>query len=48
MQWERFVAAVRRWSSGSSVRLTVGLNAIPMAVPHTRPIGVTAHATRRS
>ena len=29
------------------VRLTVGLNAIPMAVPHTRPTGVTAHATRR-
>ena len=29
------------------VRLTVGLNAIPMAVPHTRPAGVTAHATRR-
>jgi hypothetical protein len=27
--------------------LTVGLNAIPMAVPHTRPTGVTAHATRR-
>ena len=29
------------------MRITVGLNAIPMAVPHTRPIGVTAHATRR-
>ena len=29
------------------VRLTVGFNAIPMAVPHTRPTGVTAHATRR-
>ena len=29
------------------VRLTVGLNSIPMAVPHTRPTGVTAHATRR-
>jgi hypothetical protein len=29
------------------VRLTVGLNSIPMAVPHTRPSGVTAHATRR-
>src|SRR5690606_15561677 len=27
-------------------RLTVGLNAIPMAVPHTRPVGITAHATR--
>jgi hypothetical protein len=29
------------------VRLTVGLNAIPMAVPHTRPTGITAHGTRR-
>ena len=29
------------------VRLTVGLNSIPMAVPHTRPCGVTAHATRK-
>jgi hypothetical protein len=29
------------------VRLTVGFNAIPMAVPHTRPIGLTAHATRK-
>jgi hypothetical protein len=29
------------------VRLTVWLNAIPMAVPHTRPASLTAHATRR-
>ena len=28
------------------VRLTVGMNAIPMAVPHTRPLGVIAHASR--
>jgi hypothetical protein len=26
--------------------LTVGLNSIPMAVPHTRPTGITAHASR--
>jgi predicted ATP-grasp superfamily ATP-dependent carboligase len=30
-----------------SVRLSVGFNAIPMAVPHTRPTGITAHASRR-
>ena len=24
----------------------INLTAIPMAVPHTRPIGVTAHGTR--
>ncbi|MFI7022072.1 proteasome assembly chaperone family protein [Micromonospora sp. NPDC049900] len=47
LQWERFVAAVSGLAERLDVRLTVGLNAIPMAVPHTRPTGVTAHATRR-
>ncbi|MEU5944890.1 proteasome assembly chaperone family protein [Micromonospora sp. NPDC049460] len=47
LQWERFVAAVGALTARLDVRLTVGLNAIPMAVPHTRPAGVTAHATRR-
>ncbi|WP_433349233.1 proteasome assembly chaperone family protein [Micromonospora sp. CA-111912] len=47
LQWERFVAAVGGLSARLDVRLTVGLNSIPMAVPHTRPTGVTAHATRR-
>jgi predicted ATP-grasp superfamily ATP-dependent carboligase len=46
LQWERFIAAVLALVERLSVRLTVGLNAIPMAVPHTRPIGITAHATR--
>ncbi|MBO4208953.1 proteasome assembly chaperone family protein [Micromonospora echinofusca] len=46
LQWERFVAAVSALTERLGVRLTVGLNAIPMAVPHTRPTGVTAHATR--
>ncbi|RKN39318.1 proteasome assembly chaperone family protein [Micromonospora endolithica] len=46
LQWERFVAAVAGLSARLDVRLTVGLNSIPMAVPHTRPTGVTAHATR--
>jgi hypothetical protein len=41
------VAAVTALSARLEVRLTVGLNSIPMAVPHTRPSGVTAHATRR-
>ncbi|MGN9767036.1 proteasome assembly chaperone family protein [Micromonospora sp. SD12] len=47
LQWERFVAAIAGISARLDVRLTVGLNSIPMAVPHTRPAGVTAHATRR-
>ena len=28
------------------VRLVINLSAIPLAVPHTRPIGVTVHGTR--
>jgi predicted ATP-grasp superfamily ATP-dependent carboligase len=46
LQWERFIAAVLGLIERLNVRLTVGLNAIPMAVPHTRPVGVTPHATR--
>jgi len=47
VQWERFVAAVTALVEHYDVRLTVGIHAIPMAVPHTRPAGLTAHATRR-
>ena len=46
VQWERFVAAVRILVDRLGVRLSVGLNAIPMAIPHTRPPGVIAHASR--
>lgn len=47
LQWERFADAVRQLVERFGVGLTVGLGAIPMAVPHTRPATVTAHATRR-
>ena len=47
VQWERFTTAVGQLVDRFGVRLTVGFNAIPMAVPHTRPIGLTAHATRK-
>ncbi len=46
LYWERFIMGVRQLIDRLGVRLTVGLSSIPMAVPHTRPIGVTAHATR--
>lgn len=46
VQWERFVAAVGQLVDRFGVRLTVGLHAIPMGVPHTRPVSVTAHASR--
>ena len=48
LQWERFIAAVTALIERFGVRLTVGLNAVPMAVPHTRPVSVTAHATDTS
>jgi predicted ATP-grasp superfamily ATP-dependent carboligase len=47
LQWERFAVAVRMLVDELDIRLSIGLNAIPMAVPHTRPSGVTAHASRR-
>ncbi|MBK8076412.1 MAG: PAC2 family protein [Kineosporiaceae bacterium] len=46
VQWERFVAAVTGLVEHYGVRLSLGVHAIPMGVPHTRPVGVTAHATR--
>lgn len=45
-QWERFAAAVEQLVQRLGVRLVINLTAIPMAVPHTRPIGVTVHGTR--
>lgn len=47
LQWNRFTAAIIALVERLDVRLTVGLNAIPLAVPHTRPTGITAHASRR-
>lgn len=44
-QWERMVEAVRLLSDRIGVSLTVTAHGIPMAVPHTRPVGLTAHAT---
>ena len=46
VQWERFIAAVTALAEHFGVRMTIGLHAIPMAVPHTRPSGITAHASR--
>jgi len=44
-QWERVVEAIRKLIRAFGVTLTVSVHGIPMAVPHTRPIGTTAHAT---
>ncbi len=43
--WQRFIRGVLALVERFDVRLTVGVNAIPWATPHTRPVGVTAHAT---
>ncbi len=47
LQWERFVTAVRLLAERLDVRRTIGLGAIPMAVPHTRPVTMTPHANNR-
>jgi len=44
-QWERVIEAVRQLVVHLGVTLTVSVHGIPMAVPHTRPIGMTPHAT---
>jgi predicted ATP-grasp superfamily ATP-dependent carboligase len=45
VQWERMAAAVLGLIEELGVRLTVSVHGIPMAVPHTRPITLTAHST---
>ena len=44
-EWERFTAAVLRLSAALQVRLVASFHGIPMGVPHTRPLGITGHAT---
>jgi predicted ATP-grasp superfamily ATP-dependent carboligase len=44
LRWERFLTAVRLLAERLGVRRVIGLGAIPMAVPHTRPITLTAHS----
>ncbi len=45
VQWERFLQAVLHLVKTLDVRLSIGVHGIPMGLPHTRPTGVTAHAT---
>lgn len=46
IRWEGFARAVREVVERFGVRRVVSLGAVPMAVPHTRPIAVTPHANR--
>ncbi len=44
-QWERFISDLMRLSALLGVELVVSVHGIPMAIPHTRPVGMTAHGT---
>jgi predicted ATP-grasp superfamily ATP-dependent carboligase len=44
--WNSFTASVLELTVTLRVRLAVGFHGIPMGIPHTRPLGITAHATR--
>jgi predicted ATP-grasp superfamily ATP-dependent carboligase len=45
-EWDAFTAAVSQLSASLGVRVAVGFHGIPMGVPHTRQLGITAHATQ--
>jgi predicted ATP-grasp superfamily ATP-dependent carboligase len=45
-EWERFTTAVRSVATRLGAELAVGFHGIPMGVPHSRPLGLTAHGTR--
>jgi hypothetical protein len=45
-QWERVIRAIRAVIERFDVSLTVTVNGVPMPVPHTRPLTLTARASR--
>ncbi|HUR01711.1 MAG TPA: PAC2 family protein [Nonomuraea sp.] len=45
-EWELFARAVGALADQLKVSKMVTLHGIPMAVPHTRPLGITMHASR--
>lgn len=47
-QWARMVEAVMILIRALDVDLTVNVHGIPMAVPHTRPLGFTSHGTNQN
>jgi len=44
IRWEAFCRAVREVVQRFDVEVVVSVGAVPMAVPHTRPIAITHHA----
>lgn len=45
IRWEAFARAVNEVVDAFAVPLIVSLGSVPMAVPHTRPVQLTNHAT---
>ncbi|MFJ2033375.1 proteasome assembly chaperone family protein [Streptosporangium sp. NPDC087985] len=45
-EWELFTSALDTLARRLNVGSLVTIHGIPMAVPHTRPLGITGHATR--
>ena len=45
-RWESFIDGVGEVVEEFDVPLTLGLGAVPMGVPHTRPAMITAHGSR--
>ena len=45
-EWERFGTAVIDLVRQFGVRVSIGLLAIPMTIPHTRPMSVTGHGSK--
>ncbi len=46
-RWESFIDGVQKVVKDYDVPLTLGLGAVPMGVPHTRPAMITAHGSRQ-
>lgn len=47
LKWERFISEILSFIEAFNVSLVVGTASLPMPVPHTRPVGVTAHGNRK-
>lgn len=47
LAWDRFTRSVIALINAFNVQLTVSFDAVPMPVPHTRPLGITAHGNRK-
>ena len=44
--WETFIDELQDVVQSNGIVITLGLGAVPMGVPHTRPAVITTHATR--